>query len=157
MPYGFIQVGFFETLDGNALRGTSEDRDDRPRTRNRLKSNEKVREELNDTEAPTTPPEALRREKPPVMVPTETGFRQHKGPTITMPRAAPPPRAAASAVDLTAESSRSKALNSSLAGWTPLCTAAHQGKFGSVKLLLEQKANPNMPNSHGTLAYLGSV
>ena len=83
---------------------------------------------------------------------TETGFRQHKGPTITIPRSAPAPRAAASAVDLTAESSRSKdskGLNSSLAGWTLLCTAAHQGKFGSVKQLLEQKANPNIPNNHG--------
>ena len=72
MRYFFdSQVGFFETLDGNALRGLSEDRDDRPRTRNRSRPNEKGREEdPKEAEALPTTPEALLREKrPPVMVP----------------------------------------------------------------------------------------
>ena len=171
MRYFFdAQAGWFDTLDGNALRGASEEREEKPKKWRNRRSGPRV-EQLQDGAGPgmlcVTPPEArrdpreLRGASPPgpsaplassVMVPTETGFRKHKGPTITMPSMLSS-SANPDAVDLTAEPRLSRTpasgINTLTAGWTPLCTAAQQGKVQSVAKLLEAGADPNLPNCIG--------
>eukprot|EP00435_Cladocopium_sp_Y103_P066811 s35_g29.t1 len=167
MKYFFDnEVGFFETLDGNAIRGASEEREEREekrksRNRNRARVEEEARNQRYSEDAwsapsgiDNTPPEAgvsaVLSDPAPMMVPTETGFRKHKGPTITMPTSMA--SASANTVDLTVEPRRSPAskdINGITAGWTALCTAAQQGKVQSVSRLLEAKADPNVPNCMG--------
>ncbi|CAJ1386563.1 unnamed protein product [Effrenium voratum] len=182
MKYFFdSQVGFFETLDGNAARGASEEREDpRRKSRNRVAGNANASSAANarpnEQRVCVTPPDFTARAGPvlaapapagpaaasavpsapathaalglAVMVPTITGFRQHRGPTITMPTITPAP---SSAVDLTAEPPRrpAAAMNMAKAGWTPLCAAAQQGKIDAAKRLLDAGADPNIPNALG--------
>lgn len=169
MKYFFdSEVGFFETLDGNAVRGASEEREEREEKRkSRNRSRARVEEEARNQRysedawsAPSgidnTPPEtaesSMLSDPAPMMVPTETGFRKHKGPTITMPTSMARSASAPNTVDLTAEPRRSPAskdINGITAGWTALCTAAQQSKVQSVGRLLEAKADPNVPNCMG--------
>mmetsp|Transcript_30088 Transcript_30088/g.67697 ORF Transcript_30088/g.67697 Transcript_30088/m.67697 type:complete len:295 (-) Transcript_30088:27-911(-) len=89
---------------------------------------------------------------PAMLVPTETGYRQHKGPTITMPSSL---LRDTGTVDLTAEAAPKRLwastmdINTCKAGWTPLCAAVQQGKIESVKQLLSLGADPNIPNGFG--------
>ncbi|CAE7794777.1 unnamed protein product, partial [Symbiodinium sp. CCMP2592] len=158
MKYFFdSEVGFFETLDGNAARGASEEPEER-RPRQAAATDDRIC---------VTPPEdgdgpnskraalssALSMGAPaPVLVPTEAGIRHHRGPTITMPSANLDP---SQTVDLTAELAPKRLwatkmdVNTCKAGWTPLCTAASQGKVESVKQLLMLGADPNIPNGFG--------
>ncbi|CAK9111700.1 unnamed protein product [Durusdinium trenchii] len=168
MKYFFdSQVGFFETLDGNAMRGASEEREGsqrdgtRRRKRNRSRAVEAEEGRIFVPQTPkallgcVTPPElgSTPVATPQFMVPTETGFRQHRGPTITIPSMSTP-RSADNLLDLTAEdpSSDAKGVNTVTAGWPVLCTAAQQGNMESVRQLLEAKpigADPNIPNCLG--------
>jgi len=166
MKYFFdSEVGFFETLDGNAARGASEEPEERrPRQARREGTRQAA---ATDDRICVTPPEdgdgpnskraahssALSTGAPaPVLVPTEAGFRHHRGPTITMPSAN---LDSSQTVDLTAELAPKRLwatkmdVNTCKAGWTPLCTAASQGKVESVKQLLMLGADPNIPNGFG--------
>lgn len=170
MKYFFdTEVGFFETLDGNAVRGASEEREERGekrKSRNRSRARAVEEEARNqrysedawgapsgiDNTPPETAESAVLSDPAAMMVPTETGFRKHKGPTITMPTSMASSASAPNTVDLTVEprrSSASKDINGITAGWTALCTAAQQSKVQSVGRLLEAKADPNAPNCMG--------
>ncbi|CAE7907786.1 unnamed protein product, partial [Symbiodinium microadriaticum] len=158
MKYFFdSEVGFFETLDGNAARGASEEPEERRPRRQATAMDDRIC---------VTPPEdgggpnskraphssALNSVSAPVLLPTEAGFRHHRGPTITMPSAN---LDSSQTVDLTAELAPKRLwaskmdVNTCKAGWTPLCTAASQGKVESVKQLLMLGADPNIPNGFG--------
>eukprot|EP00913_Durusdinium_trenchii_P033383 g31252.t1 len=149
------------------MRGASEEREGsqrdgtRRRKRNRSRAVEAEEGRIFVPQTPkallgcVTPPElgSTPVATPQFMVPTETGFRQHRGPTITIPSMSTP-RSADNLLDLTAEdpSSDAKGVNTVTAGWPVLCTAAQQGNMESVRQLLEAKpigADPNIPNCLG--------
>eukprot|EP00439_Symbiodinium_sp_Y106_P019449 s5394_g2.t1 len=137
MKYFFdSEVGFFETLDGNAARGASEEPEERrPRQARREGTRQAA---ATDDRICVTPP--------------EDGDGPNSSPTITMPSAN---LDSSQTVDLTAELAPKRLwatkmdVNTCKAGWTPLCTAASQGKVESVKQLLMLGADPNIPNGFG--------
>ncbi|CAE7186778.1 ANKRD31, partial [Symbiodinium pilosum] len=157
MKYFFdSDVGVFETLDGNAERGASEEREERrPRTsRNRSQhSDDRICVTPPEDDRISVLPETAASASATVLFPTEAAYRHHRGPTITMPSSLLDK--SLDTVDLTADSGPKQIqaskmdVNTSKAGWTPLCTAASQGKVESVKQLLMLGADPNVPNSLG--------
>ncbi|CAE7449597.1 psmD10, partial [Symbiodinium sp. CCMP2592] len=116
MKYFFdSEVGFFETLDGNAARGASEEPEER-----RPRQAAATVNYSSDVQCQATHPR-----------------RKQAFGTIEAELA--PKRLWATKMDV----------NTCKAGWTPLCTAASQGKVESVKQLLMLGADPNIPNGFG--------
>jgi len=165
MKYYFDSgLGCFETLDGNAERGASEERDGggkgggpsvRPtEERNGGGKGGGKRSSQDGATSCVTPPDSFLDQSGGYQTPlAQVAYPRGRVPTIepfrleaAVSRGPRPEKVAASGQ--TAVSTVS-ALNEKHEGWTPVCAAAAEGNFEMVRALLEKGADPNIANLQG--------